>query len=40
MIFPAALPLLLGVFLLFNLVLGVQLTPREKAALVAFMRQL
>ena len=24
----------------FNLVLGVQLTPREKAALVAFMRQL
>jgi len=25
---------------LFNLVRGVQLTPREKAALVAFMRQL
>jgi len=24
----------------FNVVLGVQLTPREKAALVAFMRQL
>ena len=24
----------------FNLVLGVQLTPQEKAALVAFMRQL
>jgi hypothetical protein len=25
---------------IFNLVLGVELTPREKAALVAFMRQL